>query len=146
LITFGAGNSSFRPTNLAGSPAQAAIAPYWTDLFKDGTEPMILWRVNGNQLIIEWYKVSTFDDRSLHMTFQAILDLNTGGNSGDIVFNYSNVTGTGDQPENLGVTVGVKDAGTSAAVARTLVEDGTIFSSTGDPRIQTGKALRLHAS
>jgi hypothetical protein len=146
LITFGSGNSSFRPTNLAGSPSQASIAPYWTDLIKTGTEPMIVWRIDGNQLTIEWYHVDLFDSRGLNMTFQTILTLNTGGQSGDILFNYSNVTGTGDQPEGLGVTVGIKDAGTAADVARTLVEDGTFFSSTGDPRVQRGHALRFHAS
>jgi methionine-rich copper-binding protein CopC len=144
LITFGSGNASFRPTSLAGNPSQAAIAPYWTDLFKSGTEPMIVWRIDGNQLIIEWYKVGLFDDHAVQMTFQVILQLNTGGSAGDIVFNYVSVTGTGDQPENLGVTVGVKDAGTATTVTRTLVEDGTTYSPTGDPRVQTGKAIRLH--
>jgi hypothetical protein len=146
LITFTAGNppgSDFRATNLVNFPAFPTIAPYWTDLFKSGTEPMIVWRIDGNQLIVEWYRVSTFDDRSLHMTFEAILNLNTGASPGNIVFNYSNVTGTGDGPENIGVTVGVKDAGTGSDVGRTLVEDGTTFSSTGDPRVQTGKALLL---
>ena len=99
LITFGSGYSDYRATSLAGVPAQAAIAVYWTDLYKSGSEPMIVWRIDGNQLIIEWYRVSTYDDRSLSMTFQAILQLNTGGASGDIVLNYSSVTGTGDGPE-----------------------------------------------
>jgi methionine-rich copper-binding protein CopC len=146
LITFGSGNSAFHATNLAGNPSQAAIAPYWTDLFKSGSEPMIVWRTNGDQLIIEWYHVGTFDDHSLSMTFQAILQLNTGNHPGDIVFNYSNVTGTGDGPENIGVTVGVKDAGTAGDVLRTLMEDGTTFSSTGDPRVQTGHAVRFHVA
>jgi hypothetical protein len=148
LITFGSGNSSFHPTALTGAsgPAQASIAPYWTDLIKTGTEPMIVWRIDDNQLIIEWYHVALFDDRSLSMTFQAILQLNTGGQPGDIVFNYSNVNGLGDQPEGLGVTVGVKDAGSAGDVARTLLLDGTTFSSTADPRVQTGHALRFHVA
>jgi methionine-rich copper-binding protein CopC len=143
LITFGSGNSAYHATNLAGSPSQAAIAVYWTDLIKTGTEPMIVWRINGNQLIVEWYRVSIFDDSSLHMTFEAILSLNTGGSPGNIVLNYSNVSGTGDGPEDNGVTVGVKDAGTASTVGRTVVEDGTHFSSTGDPRVQTDKAVLL---
>jgi hypothetical protein len=150
LITFGSGNASVFATSLAGSPAQAAIAVYWTDLFKSGTEPMIVWRIDGNQLIIEWYRVTTFSDRTMmnppRMTFQAILQLNTGGAPGDIVLNYSSVTGTGDGPENIGVTVGVKDAGTASDIARTLVEDGTRFSSTGSPLVQSGKAVRITAS
>ncbi len=146
LITFGSGNSSFRPTNLAGNPSQASIAPYWTDLIKTGTEPMIVYRTDGNQLTIEFYHVSLFDDRSLSMTFQTILTLNTGGQPGDIVFNYSNVNGLGDGPEGLGVTVGVKDAGSAGDVLRTLLLDGTNFSSTPDPRVVTGRALRFHGA
>jgi hypothetical protein len=143
LITFGTGNSDYHATNLRGSPPQAAIAVYWTDLIKTGTEPMIVWRIDGNQLIVEWYRVSLYDDRTVRMTFEAIMDLNTGGRPGNIVLNYSSVTGTGDGPEDNGVTVGVKDAGTATDVSRTLVEDGTHFSSTGDPRVQSGRALLI---
>jgi hypothetical protein len=146
VITFGGGTSAIVPVGDSRfNPALAYIAVYWTDLFKSGDEPMIVWRIDGNQLIIEWYRVTIFDG-SPPMTFQAILQLNTGGAPGDIVFNYSSVTGTGDEPEDVGVTVGVKDAGTASDVARTLVEDGTHFSSTGDPRVQTGRALRFTAS
>jgi hypothetical protein len=106
---------------------------------------MVLWRIDGDQLIIEWYRVSTFDDHSLQMTFQAILQLNTAGSPGDIVLNYVNVTGSGDQPEDVGVTVGLKAAGMAADVARFLVEDGSHFSATGDPRVQSGHAIRFSA-
>src|SRR5262249_14036942 len=78
LITFGSDTTAYQATSLAGSPAQAAIAVYWTDLYKAGSEPMIVWRIDGDQLIIEWYRVALYDDRSVSMTFQAILQLNTG--------------------------------------------------------------------
>jgi hypothetical protein len=146
LITFGGHNNpgtDAAPSNLVNFPPFATLAVYWTDLLKTGSEPMIEWKIVNDQLIIEWYNVTTFDG-SPQMTFQVVLDLNTGGQSGDILLNYQSVTGTGDGPENLGVTVGVKDAGTGAGVPRTLIEDGTVFSSTGDPRVQTGKAIRLH--
>lgn len=148
LITLGGANSpgtDFRATDLRFFPPFATIAVYWTDLFKSGNEPMIVWKVVGSQLIIEWYRVTTFDGSPL-MTFQAVLDLNTGAQSGDILLNYANVTGTGDGPENIGVTVGVKDVGTGNDVLRTLVEDGTTFSPTGDPRVQTGRAVRFHSA
>jgi hypothetical protein len=146
VITFGGGTSAIVPVGDSRfNPSLAYIAVYWTDLFKSGTEPMIVWRIDGNQLIIEWYRVTIFDG-SPAMTFQAILQLNTGAAAGDIVLNYSSVTGTGDQPEDVGVTVGVKDAGTASDVARLLVEDGTHFSSTGSPLVQTGKAVRITAS
>jgi hypothetical protein len=148
VITFGGGTSAIAPAGDSRfNPSLAYIAVYWTDLFKDGTEPMIVWRIDGDQLIIEWYRVTTFTDRSLTMTFQAILQLNTGGASGDIVLNYSSVTGTGDKLEGVGVTVGVKDAGTASDVARLLVEDGSLgYDQPRDPRVQTGGAVRFTAS
>jgi hypothetical protein len=147
LITFGVNNPSFTdgtPTDMRTFPIFPTIAVYWTDLFKSGTEPMIVWKIVNNQLIIEWYRVTTFDPPFIPMTFQAVLDLNTGGQIGDILLNYQSVTGIGDQPERLGVTVGVKDAGTGNAIFRTLVEDGTTFNPFGDPRVQSGKAVRFH--
>jgi hypothetical protein len=145
LITLGGNNqpgTDFAPTNLVNFPPFATIGVYWTDLFKSGNEPMIVWRINGNQLIIEWYRVTTFDPSPV-MTFEALLTLNTGASPGDIICNYTSVTGTGDGPEGLGVTVGIKDVGTGSAVSPTLIEDGTFFSSTGDPRVQTGRAVKF---
>jgi hypothetical protein len=146
LITFGSGNASYIPQNLRNGPAQAAIAAYWTDLIKSGSEPMIVWKIIGDQLIIEWYNVTAYPFGSTPtMTFQAVLQLNTGTQSGDILLNYQNVTGSGAQSENLGVTVGIKDVGTGSSILNTVIEDGsTGFSSTGDPRVRTGKAIRFH--
>src|SRR5262249_20456605 len=73
LITSG-GNTApgpaAAPSTRVISPPFATLAVYWTDLFKSGSEPMIEWKVVNNQLIIEWYKVTTFDG-SPQMTFQA---------------------------------------------------------------------------
>ena len=63
--------------------------------------------------------------------------------SGDIVYNYVSVTGRGDLGEGIGVTAGVKNAGTGAGVGSTYVE---FISTAGDPRVQSGKAVRLTAS
>ena len=140
LITFGSGNSAYTPTNLTTSPTQAAIAAYWTDLIKTGSEPMIVYQISGNQLIIEWYNVSNYPDgSSAPMTFQAVLQLNTGTAAGDIVFNYNSVTGVGASDVNSGITVGVKDVG---AAGHTVVQDGSTGGH-GDPRIQTGHSVRL---
>jgi hypothetical protein len=149
-ITFGAGTTAIEPSTLDSryNPALAFIAPYWTDLYKDGNEPMIVWRIDGDQLTIEWYRVTTFTDGTTmtnppRMTFQVILNLNTGVASGDIVYNYVSVTGRGDLGEGIGVTAGVKNAGTGAGVGSTYVE---FISTAGDPRVQSGKAVRLTAS
>jgi methionine-rich copper-binding protein CopC len=146
LIAFGSPFTDYVPTNLVSDPAQAVIAAYWTDVLKEGTEPQIVWRIDGNQLTVEWYHVTTYPfGSSAAMTFQAILTLNTAPNHpGDIVFNYYSVTGSGDEGENLGVTVGIKDAGHGSV---TVVEDGsTGFSASGNPDVQTGRALRFFAT
>src|SRR5262249_16336444 len=45
LVTFGGGNpgNDAAPTDLLNFPAFPTIAVYWTDLFKSGSEPMIVW-------------------------------------------------------------------------------------------------------
>jgi hypothetical protein len=67
------------------------------------------------------------------VTFQAILDLNTGGQSGDIVFNYVNLD-TGDYAtEGQTAAVGVNpETGQGLEVGHELVG--------------TGKAVRLTAN
>jgi hypothetical protein len=147
VITFGGGTGAIYPDTRDSrfNPALAYIAVYWTDLIKTGTEPMIVWRIDSDLLTIEWYHVQPYPSGT-SMTFQAILQLNTGGTPGDIVLNYSSVTGLGSSSSDAGVTVGIKDVGTASDVARLLVEIGTHFSSTGDPRVQTGRALRFTAS
>jgi hypothetical protein len=147
LITFGSGNSSYTPTNLVSGPSQAALAVYWTDLYYSSTsQPMIVYQFNGDQLIIEWHNVTTYPSgSSANMTFQAILNLNTGSQPGDIVLNYLSVTGQGASDDNFGVTVGVKGAGTGSTILHTVVEDGSSGLSS-NPDVQTGHAIRLSAS
>jgi hypothetical protein len=146
LITFGSGNAAYVPTNLTTGPAQAAIAAYWTDLIKTGTEPMIVWQINNNKLYVEWYNVTNYPAGTPPaMTFLAILDLNTGAAApGDIVLNYNSVTGVGASDVSGGITVGVKDAGTGAAVTHTTVQDGS-GGGHGSPLIQTGHAILISA-
>jgi hypothetical protein len=141
LITFTDGDADFVPGDLVTNPPLPAIAVYWTDQIKRGTEPMIVWRINGNQLIVEWYRSLIFDG-SPPMTYQAVLQLNTGSQYGDILLNYASVTGTGDEGEDLGVTVGVKSDGVSDGALFTVIEDGSVgFDPNGDPRVQTGRAI-----
>jgi hypothetical protein len=145
-ISFGSGFSDYHPTNLVTGPSQAAIAVYWTDLIKTGTEPMIVYQISNNQLTIEWYNVTTYPSgSSAAMTFEAVLDLNTAGATGDILLNYDSVTGVGADDVSGGITVGVKAAGTGATVANTVVQDGSTGGH-GDPRIVSGHAILVHAN
>jgi hypothetical protein len=141
LITFGSGNSEYRNSDLSPggtTPSQPAIAPLWSDWLKndDGSGPMILWTIRNNQLIIEWNRIQHYPG-SQPITFQVILDLNTGGQPGDIVFNYDNLNTGGSDANGQTSTVGVNNplGGT------TLVS----FDSS-NPLVGSGKALRLSAS
>jgi hypothetical protein len=142
LITFGSGNNSYQNTDLrAGStPTQPAIAPLWTDWVKDddGSGPMVLWKVQDNKLTIEWNKIRHFGSTPQVVTFQAILDLNTNGRPGNIVFNYVR-TDTGDgHADGRDSTVGIED--NVASNARTLVS-----YNAASPLIGGGKAVLLSA-
>src|SRR6185503_2294956 len=104
LITVTDGESGvrdFRNTNLATTPLQTPagrlIAPLWDDWSTFlGPGSAVLYQLedrnnNGtpDHLIIEWHNVRQPDlgDDSNLMTFQAILQLNTGSTPGEIIFN-----------------------------------------------------------
>ncbi|HEV2947519.1 MAG TPA: IPT/TIG domain-containing protein, partial [Gemmataceae bacterium] len=113
LITFGNGNSDFRNGDLMTDPGQAAMAPLWSSYFKydEPTGPMVLSKIDtlNNRLIIEWNQVHdyvTYNNGSL--TFEAIIQLNTGATPGNIVFNYLQL----DYFLGSGASVGIKDGGT----------------------------------
>jgi hypothetical protein len=106
LITLGSGDASFLPTDLTSNPNQPAISPLWYDLFKFSGGPMILGEIVNNQLIIEWSQVRDYQSSNL-LTFEAVLQLNTGVNPGSITINYSTVDWFGSGAG----TVGIKDAG-----------------------------------
>ncbi len=110
LLTFGSGNASAMNSDLKFSPTQPAIAPLWSDWYKDSGGPMILGKIDGNNLIIQWDNVLHFDSQT-PVTFQVVIQMNTGNTPGAITVNYLNVD-TGDVHANGGTsTVGVKAAG-----------------------------------
>jgi hypothetical protein len=81
---------------LTQTPSERAIAPLWDDLI-NAQECWASSRTptptRERPLIIEW---TTFhiesDPRTDSVTFQAILQLNTGPIDGDIVFNYPDLS------------------------------------------------------
>ena len=89
LITFGSGDSDFFNGDLQTNPGQAAISPLWDDYFKFSGSPMVLSEVDAanNRLIVEWNQVND-TVTSNPVTFEAIIQLNTGSTPGNIVFNY----------------------------------------------------------
>ncbi len=147
LITFGQANADFNNANLTASPPQRAIAPFWDDLIKFGPTPMVLGRFDGlgdadpnnDRLVIEWNDVSHFDGGNTGATFQAILQLNTGANPGNITFNYVDLLFGDPTLDNGGsATTGVKDLGLQG-VNRLLVN----FSNGNNPFIRSNQAVRI---
>jgi PKD repeat protein len=121
-------------TALTTDPAEGVIAPLWDDWLKTTGQPMVLTSFDGSRLIVEWDQVKSANlpPTSSPVTFQAILELNTGNTPGSIKFNYLDIdTGNDSVADNgAGATVGTKTAGVSATSpnpgpTRTLVwKDG----------------------
>jgi hypothetical protein len=107
LITFGSGDAQFLNSDLTTNPSQASISPLWEDFFKFSGGPMILGEFDDvhSRLIIQWDQVRDPSSTNL-VTFETILQLNTGNTPGDIIFNYSVL----DYFDGAAATVGLKDA------------------------------------
>src|SRR5260370_131567 len=113
LITFGSGNSAFMNGDLKSSPTQAAISPFWDDYIKSAanaslTGPMVMSKIDTvhSCLIIEWNQVNDMVS-SNPVTFEAIIQLNTGGTPGNITFNFLQL----DNRKGSSSSVGIKAAG-----------------------------------
>jgi methionine-rich copper-binding protein CopC len=142
LITFGSGDRSYLHTDLSvgGGPAEPVIAALWGDWIKsdDGTGPMILYKIENNRLVIEWNQIQHYYSSPQAITFQAVLSLNTGAQSGDVVLNYANLN-TGDgNAEGQTATAGVRRSDADPPLLASY--DG----STG--LVGTGRAVRIHAA
>src|SRR5262245_694156 len=136
LLTFGSANSSIENSDLRFSPTQAAIAPLWSDWFKDSGTPMILGKFASDRLVIQWDNVLHFDSFT-PVTFQVVLQLNTGATPGAITVNYLSID-TGDIYANGATsTVGVKASGPQGA-DRVLVS----FNTT-NPLVGSNQALQF---
>jgi hypothetical protein len=145
LITFGSGYPASANTDLSTAPPQPAIAVLWGDWWKPngpGTapDPMVLGKFDGNRLILEWHGVFAYaSDRTNPATFQAILQLNTGAQEGDIVCNYPDLdVGDPALDNGGGATVGIKDQGTRVP-DHLLVS----YNDSTHPYVRSGQALHF---
>ncbi|MGH7179108.1 MAG: M36 family metallopeptidase, partial [Tepidisphaeraceae bacterium] len=149
LITFGSSAINYLNTDMTTVPAQAAIAPLWDDWRTNvGANSAVLYKFDTakSRLIIDWHQVPNFGGGSGSTTnvgdFQAILYLNTGSNSGDMVFNYKDLDVSPAGYSNGGsATVGVKSEGTSPGARRLLV-----FQNNGPVFLTNSKAVRVTAT
>jgi extracellular elastinolytic metalloproteinase len=143
------GSASTAPGNTDfTSPIAARFAPLWDDWYTQvDANDQVLYRFDdlnadgvSDRLVVEWHGVHSTSGGS-GVTFQAILQLNTGSTPGVMIGNYVAI-----QSDNAGVSnggsssVGIKDTGTPPTGGRRLLvtQDNGSFPWLGD-----GKAIRI---
>ena len=146
LITFGQGNTDFGNSDLTDEPVAPAIAPLWDDwLPNEGGD--VLYRfddfdANGSpeRLVIEWSRVPvTGGANGNGATFQAVLQLNTAGRPGEILFNYVDLD-VGQELLNDGgrATAGIKADGDQTSGEQSLLVS---FNNGDGPFVVGGQAV-----
>lgn len=143
LITFGSGNGSPLNDNLS-SALLPSIAVLWDDWSKGAGTPQVLGLFEDNnadgkpdRLIIEWNQVNHYGTTAGQsgVSFQAILELNTGARPGAIAANYLDVD-TGNAAWNNGASATVGISAGAAGPRLLAAHDGS-----GSGVIQSGSAL-----
>ncbi|HYE02023.1 MAG TPA: Ig-like domain-containing protein [Phycisphaerales bacterium] len=126
LISAGSGSSAYENGPLLGTPTQAAIAALWDDWISGGAAApgaSVLYRlldVSGDGvpdwLIVQWTNVRHYPGGTSApgtATFRAALQLNTGGNAGEIRLFFPDVdVGMGGNSFGGSATAGIKDVAT----------------------------------
>jgi VCBS repeat-containing protein len=142
LITFGSGNTNFVNTNLSTPLPQSAIAVFWDDLVTfDSSSSQVLYTIQDGKLIIEWSEVDYVSDAVSNpntITFQAILTLNTGSNSGEFTLQYIDLDGGSSQNNGVSATVGVSRPGEDPILVS--------FNSSTNPLVASGQAITFFPS
>jgi hypothetical protein len=144
LVTFTAGNPAYANDNLAGS-SLPTLAALWDDWDVAAVPPMVIGRfedTNGDavfdRLIIEWNQVRHNDILSTGsgVTFQTILELNTGARPGNIFFNYIDLNaGSSAYDNGQSATVGWRGGSSGPA---TVISQNAL-----NPLVAEGKAIRI---
>jgi hypothetical protein len=145
LISFGSSNTSAANTDLTSAPTQRVIAPLWDEWVNTSGQAMLLGKyedTNGDgtldRLIVQWNNVQSYPSSPSAVTFQAILQLNTGAAPGAVTFNYPNLNSGNAAANGGGATVGIKDSGTQGA-RRLLVS----LNSATSPYVGSGQAIKF---
>jgi hypothetical protein len=148
-ITFGSADIAFTNTDLSTSPVEPAIAALWSDWIKTSGTPMVLGEFvdttgsgTPNELILEWNQIQAYPSSPSGVTFDAILQLNTGPFTSSIIFNYTNLdAGISTVSNGANATVGI-EATAAQPSYRLLVNE----NNGNNPLIGTGKAVVITAS
>lgn len=144
LITFGSGSTSYQNGDLS-SPTTPTIAVLWDDwIIGTGTPQGRFVRLDTNsdgindQLIVEWNQVYHYSSSTDPVTYQAILELNTGNRPGKVILNYPDITtGSATDTNGASATVGLRSNSTSNY--KLLVSQ----NSSSHPLLGSGKAVLL---
>src|SRR4051812_22736868 len=128
------------------SPVAARFAALWDDWYTQvDANDQVLYRFDdlnadgvSDRLVVEWNEVHSTSGGS-GVTFQAILQLNTGAAPGVMIANYPDLTSDNTGVSNGGsASVGIKSVGTPPANRLLVAQDDGAFSWVGD-----GKAIRV---
>src|SRR5207253_2126286 len=94
LITFGSGTTAYQNDDMS-SLTQPAIAVLWDDWIRGSGTPQELYKTFDDnaddvmdRLVVEWNQIYHYNGSTNGMTFQAVLQLNSGSPPGDIFLNY----------------------------------------------------------
>jgi hypothetical protein len=125
-LTFLSGSGLFLNGDLSGgtqSAFHAAILPLWDDWLTEEPGAEVVSKFDGvhpdgtsDRLIVQWNHVRHFGNANDTVTFQAILELNTGSRPGSIVFNYPDLDVDTDSNSNSAVLDTVHSGGGTATV------------------------------
>jgi N-acetylneuraminic acid mutarotase len=106
FITFGTGTCPFTNSSIpSASTPNAAIYPYWDDMFVDPPGAMFTSTLTSpNRFVIEWRDVRYFGDTSRRVDFEVILYEN-----GQILTEYRNIAADSREQGNS-ATLGIENA------------------------------------
>jgi hypothetical protein len=132
---------------LAVSPPQAFICPLWDDLVTTrniAPDDVVLFRIANDQLVVNWRNVHYITGGAISdgISFQAVLQLNTGAQAGQISFHYTDLaqSDAGTQNNAAAATIGIKDASTGPNGDDPLLVG---FNGSNPALVATGKAIRI---
>jgi hypothetical protein len=125
LLSFTSGSCPFTNSGIPNTGApNAAIYPYWDDLFVDGlasVRSQLLGSAPNRSFVIEWRNVTYFGDSSRRVDFEVILHEN-----GQIETQYRNIADDGRERGNS-ATLGIENETGTVALQYSLNE-AVIFS------------------
>jgi hypothetical protein len=144
LITFDSSTNNWTNDNLT-SLTMPAISVLWDDWIIGSGNPQARYvkrdtNMDGinDQLIVEWNQIYHVSTASNGVTFQALLELNTGARPGKITINYPDITtGSASYTNGASATVGLRSD--TSLNSRFVVSQ----NSNSHPLVGTGKAMIL---